>query len=276
MTPARIAGAGLGLRRALLDELLAASPDAVDHLEVAPENWIGVGGSAERRFRQLAERYPLAAHGLSLSLGGPDDLDVAWLRRIGLFLDSLGIADYSEHLSWCSADGQLYDLLPLPFTDEAVRHVAARIRRVQDLLQRRIAVENISYYAPLPSTLDEPDFLIAVLREADCDLLLDVNNLYVNQGNHGTDAIALLDRLQRELPAGRIRRYHIAGHRQEADGLRIDTHGAAVIDPVWSLLRVAQQRFGPRPTTLERDFELPPLRELLVEVQQLRTMQRDA
>lgn len=272
-----ITGAGLGLRRPLLDELLKAPDGAIDFIEASPENWAELGGSAGRRFRALSERYAMAAHGLSLSLGGPDPLDEHWLRRIRRFLDTHGITDYSEHLCWSAAGGQVYELLPLPFTEASVRHVSARIRRVQDLLERRIAVENISTYAMLPSTLSESDFLLAVLHESGCDLLLDLNNLYVNEGNHrgagGSDAIALLDRLHRELPAERIRSYHIAGHIETSDGLRIDTHGEPVIDPVWRLLQAAHDRFGVRPTLLERDSQLPPFAELLAEVQHIRALQ---
>jgi len=276
-----LTGAGLGLRRSLLDDLLLAPAGAVDFVELAPENWAELGGSAGRRFRALTERYAVAAHGLSLSLGGPDPLDEDWLRRIRRFLDTHGIADYSEHLSWTAAGGQLYELLPLPFTDASVRHVSARIRRTQDLLERRIAVENISRYATLPSSLSEADFLLAVLHESGCDLLLDLNNLYVNEGNHphregGSDAIALLDRLQRELPAERIRSYHVAGHLETRDGLRIDTHGEPVIDPVWRLLQAAHARFGVRPTLLERDSRIPPFPELLDEVRHIRELQRSA
>lgn len=274
-----LAGAGLGLRRSLLDELLKAPAGAVDFVEVSPENWAELGGSAGRRFRALTERYAVAAHGLSLSLGGPDPLDEDWLRRIRRFLDTHGIADYSEHLCWTAAGGQLYELLPLPFTEASVHHVSARIRRTQDILERRIAVENISTYASLPSTLGEADFLLAVLDESGCDLLLDLNNLYVNEGNHragddGSDAIALLDRLQRELPAERIRSYHIAGHLETDDGLRIDTHGEPVIEPVWRLLQAAHERFGVRPTLLERDSALPPFSELIDEVQRIRVLQQ--
>lgn len=274
MDRGRLRGAGLGLRRALLGDLREAPAGAVDFLELAPENWAGFGGRLQREFEALAERYPLAAHGLSLSIGGPDPLDRDWLRRVRGFLDAHGIADFSEHLCWTAAGGQLYELLPLPFTEECVRHVAARIRQVQDQLDRRIAIENISAYAEPPSALGEAEFLAAVLAEADCDLLLDVNNLYVNQANLGRDARALLDELQRRVPAQRIRAYHVAGHHREADGLHIDSHGAAVIDPVWDLLEAAQARFGVRPTVLERDFDLPPLAQLLDEVGRVRALQR--
>ncbi|PIA66971.1 hypothetical protein CDR19_24055 [Ectopseudomonas toyotomiensis] len=263
-------GAGLGLRRALLPELLAMAPGSVDFLECAPDNWISVGGAHGDCLAALAERIPLTCHGLSLSLGGPAPLDLDLLRRTRQFLERHRVPLYSEHLSYCSDDGQLYDLLPLPFTDEAVRHVAARIRQAQDALGRRIAVENISYYAAPYQALSEIEFLRAVLEEADCDLLLDVNNLFVNAINHGYDAAAYLA----AIPAARVVCLHVAGHYDEAPDLKIDTHGAAVKGDVWSLLEQAYARFGAVPTLLERDFNFPPLAELLAEVGQIRRYQR--
>ncbi|MDB5972705.1 MAG: hypothetical protein JWQ90_5155 [Hydrocarboniphaga sp.] len=266
--------AGLGLRRALLDPLAQADEalGAPDFLEAAPENWMEVGGALGRRFRALSERYPLRAHGLALSIGGPAPLDLDWLRRLRGFLDAHDIADYSDHLSFCSDDGQLYELLPLPFTDEAVEHLAGRVAIVQDVLERTIALENISAYARLPGELSEAQFLNAVIERADCDLVLDVNNVYVNAMNHGEDASALID----SLPLGRVRGLHVAGHQLQADGLRIDTHGEAVIAPVWALLDHAYARFGVLPTVLERDFNLPPWPQLLAELQTLRAHQARA
>ena len=274
--PLAAASAGLGLRRGLLPALQAAAPGDVDFLECAPENWIGVGGRLGAAFQALAERHPLTCHGLSLSLGGPAPLDETFVARVGRFLDRHRVALYSEHLSWCSDDGQLYDLLPLPFTEEAVAHVSARIRRVQDILGRRIAIENVSYYAALPAApaqaLDEAGFVEAVLAEADCDLLLDVNNILVNAVNHGYDAAAFL----RRMPSNRIACYHVAGHHDDAPGLKVDTHGAAVIPDVWSLLAEAYRVHGLRPTLLERDFNLPPFAELLDEIASIRALQRAA
>jgi uncharacterized protein (UPF0276 family) len=272
MSPARALpsdSAGLGLRRALLGPLQDAAPGDFDFLEVAPENWIGVGGRFGRALAALAERHPLTCHGLSLSLGGPDPLDEPFLHRLRRFLDTHRVPLYSEHLSYCSDDGHLYDLMPIPFTDEAVHHVADRIRRTQDILGRRIAVENVSYYAAPHQALREIDFINAVLREADCDLLLDVNNIHVNSVNHGYDAIEFL----RALPASRVASIHIAGHYNEAADLIVDTHGAAVIDPVWSLLDEAYRHVGVRPTLLERDFNFPAFSELVGEIDQIRRAQ---
>jgi uncharacterized protein (UPF0276 family) len=274
MSPRPIDGAGLGLRRALLGPLQDASssgPGApIDFFEIAPENWIGVGGQLGRTLRAFTERHPFVCHGLSLSLGGQDPLDETLLAKIRRLLDTHGIAIYSEHLSYCADEGHLYDLMPIPFTDEAVHHVAGRIRKTQDILGQRIAVENVSYYAAPGQALREIDFVNAVLAEADCDLLLDVNNIYVNSINHAYDADAFLD----ALPGERIAYIHVAGHYDEAPDLKVDTHGAPVIDPVWRLLERAYARFGVRPTLIERDFNFPPLAELVAEVAHAQTLQR--
>ncbi|MCA1930298.1 DUF692 domain-containing protein [Rheinheimera sp.] len=270
ITQTTLQGAGLGLRRALLPELLSMDSHVVDFLECAPENWIDVGGAYGQQLMSLAERFPLSCHGLSLSLGGPAPLDMQLLQRSRAFLDRFQVPLFSEHLSYCSDEGHLYDLLPLPFTDEAVLHLAARIRQVQDVLGRRIAVENISYYAAPFQALAEIEFLKAVISEADCDLLLDINNLYVNSINHNYDAKAYLA----AIPAERVVCMHVAGHYDEAVDLKIDTHGAPVKADVWSLLRLAYQRFGAVPTLLERDFNFPPLSDLVMEVSQIRQLQQ--
>ena len=265
-----VQGAGLGLRRRLLPELVAMDGEAVDFLEVAPENWIGVGGRLGRRFRRLAEKFPLVCHGLSLSLGGPAPLDTAFLAQIKAFLDYHDVLAYNEHLSYCSDErGHLYDLMPIPFTGEAVKYVAGRIRQVQDLLERRIGIENVSYYAAPGRELTELEFVNGVLEEADCDLLLDVNNIYVNGINFGYDPYGYLEGID----AARAQYIHIAGHFEETPDLRIDTHGAAVIEPVWDLLGAAFGRYGVMPVLLERDFNFPPFNELLDEVDRIRALQ---
>lgn len=266
-----VTGAGLGLRRSLL-EALSSADDTVDFMEVAPENWINVGGRFGRQLREYTERYPLLCHGLSLSIAGPADLDWELLKNIKQFMRDHQVRCYSEHLSYCSDDGHLYDLLPIPFTGDAVKFVANRIRQVQDFLEQPMAIENISYYAAPQQELSEIDFICAVLEEADCDLLLDVNNIYVNSINHGYDAEDFLA----ALPGDRIAYGHIAGHFVEAEDLLIDTHGADVIDPVWRLLDSAYQHFGVFPTLLERDFNLPPVNELLAEVNTIKTRQKVA
>ena len=253
---------------------LAEHPDAerIDFLEFAPENWIDIGGRFGRRFRAFTERYPCICHGLSLSLGGPTPLDADFLAALKRFLDENDVRFYSEHLSACSDAGHLYDLMPIPFTEAAVRYVAERIERVQDALGRRIGVENISYYASLGDELSELEFINAVIDQADCLLLLDVNNIYVNSVNFGYDPGAFL----RGLPGDRAAYIHVAGHRREAEDLRVDTHAAPVIDPVWRLLADAYDLYGPLPTVLERDFDIPPLAELLDEVATVGALQSAA
>ncbi len=258
-------GAGLGLRRTLMGPLADQPPEHVGFYEVAPENWIGVGGRFGKQFRAFTERFPFVTHGLSLSIGGPAPLDETFLRRLKRFLDHHQISTYTEHLSYCSDDGHLYDLMPIPFTEEAVHHVAGRIRRTQDILERRIAVENVSYYAAPGKQMEEIDFINAVLEEADCDLLLDVNNIYVNSINHRYNAEQFLY----ALPARRVVYVHVAGHYNEAEDLLVDTHGADVITPVWELLDKAYTHCGVVPTLLERDFNVPPLTELLNEVDRI-------
>jgi uncharacterized protein (UPF0276 family) len=269
------ASRGLGLRRALLEPLQAAAAGDFDFLECAPENWIGVGGKFGDALDALSAKHPLVCHGLSLSLGGFAPLDETFLGRVRRFLDRHHVAMYSEHLSYCADDGHLYDLLPIPFTEEAVHHVAARIRQAQDIVGRRIAVENVSYYATPPvggdqHALREIDFINAVLAEADCDLLLDVNNIYVNAINHRYDAHEFLS----QLPGERVAYIHVAGHYDEADDLKVDTHGAPVKDAVWQLLGAAYERLGPRPTLLERDFNIPPYAELVAELDTIRDVMR--
>jgi len=264
-----VSGVGLGLRRSMMDELMAEPPWDVDFMEVAPENWIGVGGALGRKFCWFADRFPFVMHGLSLSLGGQAPLDMDFLARAREFMDLHGIRYYTEHLSYTGDDGQLYDLMPIPFTEEAVRHVAARIRQASEILERPIAVENVSYYAAPGREMKEIQFLKAVLEEADCGLLLDVNNVYVNAVNHGyapEDFLAAI-------PGERVVYLHVAGHYVEAEDLRVDTHGAPVSDPVWGLLDETYRRFGVIPTLLERDFNIPPMPVLRRELEIIRGLQ---
>lgn len=268
------AGAGLGFRRELIAPLQAGVPDAVRFFELAPENWAGLGGRSARELRAFTERFPFVCHGLSLSLGGPGPLDETWLRRIKAFMREHGMTLYTEHLSWCADDSHLYDLLPIPQTEEAVHWVAQRIRHAQDILEMRIGIENAStYVAPPGAEMGEAEFISAVVAEVDCTLHLDVNNIYVNSRNFGFDAHAFLQ----ALPLERTCYVHVAGHYVEPDGLVIDTHGAEVIDPVWALLATAYERIGGEvPTCLERDFNLPELPVLAAEVAQIARLQAAA
>jgi uncharacterized protein len=269
-----VRGAGLGLKRELIPQIQSAYGQAliasIDFLEIAPENWIAAGGKYAKQLDWFIERYPIVCHGLSLSLGGPDPLNEVFLKRIKPFLEDYQIPLYTEHLSYCSDGGYLYDLLPIPFTEEAVHYVAERIRRTQDMLGQRIAVENASFYVSAPiSEMDELTFLRAVLEEADCWLHLDVNNIFVNSINFAFDPYEFLH----GIPGERIVYAHVAGHDQEAADLVIDTHGQDVIGPVWGLLKEAYTLFGTFPTLLERDVNIPPLKTLMREVNTIADLQ---
>ena len=245
--------------------------DFANAMRFAPENWIGLGGKLGKKFRFFTERYPFLIHGLSLSIGAPSPLNEDLLRDIKAFMDEHGIKGYSEHLSSCGDDGQLYDLMPIPFTEDAVHYVAARIRRTQDILERRIAMENVSYYTPTDSSMTEIEFTQAVLEEADCDMLLDVNNIIVNSINHRYDPREFMY----AMPKDRVTYFHVAGHYVEAEDLRVDTHGDAISDPVWELLGDAYEHFGALPTLLERDFNFPPIAELIDEIEQIKLLQKE-
>lgn len=263
-------GTGLGFRRELIAELQQGVPSQIDFFEIAPENWAGVGGASARTLRAFTERHTFVCHGLSLSLGGSLALDLDLLTRIKAFMREHGIGMYTEHLSWTSDSSRLYDLLPLPFTEEAVQWTAQRIRQTQDVLGMPIAIENASaYILHADAQMSEWGFIRAVLEEADCQLHLDVNNLYVNSQNFHYDPLLALD----GLPLERTTYIHIAGHLVEPDGLRVDTHGEAVVAPVWDLLDEVYRRIGPVPTCLERDANIPPLAELMPELQQISTAQ---
>ncbi|WP_209326480.1 DUF692 domain-containing protein [Pseudoalteromonas sp. PA2MD11] len=260
---------GLGLRREMLDEMLIDVPKPIEFLEVAPENWLKLGGRFGKQFKQLTEQHAFVCHGLSLSIGSPAALDIEFVQSLKTFFKEHNIRLFSEHLSYCSGEGHMYDLMPIPFTEDAIKHVASRIRQVQDILEQPIAIENVSYYGAPGQQMTELEFTNAVLEEADCKLLLDVNNIYVNSINHGYNAEQFLA----ELPTKRIAYGHVAGHYTEAEDLLVDTHGAPVIDPVWQLLEKAYEVHGVFPTLLERDFNIPPMSELLAELKTIETLQ---
>ncbi|WP_287245845.1 DUF692 domain-containing protein [Pseudoalteromonas sp.] len=263
---------GLGLRREMLDEMLIEVPKPIEFLEVAPENWLKLGGRFGKQFKQLTEQHAFVCHGLSLSIGSPAALDIDFVQSLKTFFKEHNIRLFSEHLSYCSGEGHMYDLMPIPFTEDAIKHVASRIRQVQDILEQPIAIENVSYYGAPGQQMTELEFTNAVLEEADCKLLLDVNNIYVNSINHGYDAEQFLA----ALPTKRIAYGHVAGHYTEAEDLLVDTHGAPVIDPVWQLLEKAYEVHGVFPTLLERDFNIPPMSELLAELKTIEALQQTA
>lgn len=265
-----LSGVGLGLRREMIDELLPNIPTEVDFWEVAPENWIPLGGKYQKQLSQFTSARDFVTHGLSLSIGSPEPLDINFVKDVKAFLDKHDILFYSEHLSYCSGKGHLYDLMPIPFTEEAVEHVVQRVKLVQDIIERPLLLENVSYYAAPGQNMTEQEFTLSVLEESGCLMLLDVNNIYVNSINHGYDAEAFL----RAMPSGKIVYGHIAGHYDEAEDLKVDTHGADVIEPVWRLLEKAYQYHGVFPTLLERDFNIPPIKALLLEIEKIRTMQQ--
>ncbi|MDO6568649.1 DUF692 domain-containing protein [Alteromonas sp. 1_MG-2023] len=264
-----VQGAGLGFRREMLDELLPTLPSEVDFWEVAPENWIPLGGTYESQFAQSIQQSPFTTHGLSLSIGSSDKLDIEFVKTVKRFLDTHKIDLYSEHLSYCSGNGHMYDLMPIPFTEDAVKHVVNRIKQVQDIIERPLVLENVSYYLAPGQEMSELDFTNAVLAESGCSLLLDVNNVYVNSINHNYDAYDFINRL----PSDKIVYGHIAGHFDEAPDLKVDTHGADVIEPVWDLLKYAYDTHGVFPTLLERDFNIPAIDVLLKEVQRIKAIQ---
>lgn len=257
---------GLGLRPPFY-AAAAQGRMAVDWFELITENFMLDGGNPLRVLDAVAERYPVALHGVSLNLGGTDALDARYLDRLDQLARRVKLMHLSDHLCWTRHGGHhLHDLLPLPYTEEVVRHVAARIRTVQDRLGQRILIENVSSYAEFAdSSLREWEFLAAVSETADCHILLDLNNIVVSAHNHGFDPQCYLD----AIPAQRVRQIHLAGHSVSGP-LHIDTHDHPVSDPVWDLYAAALRRFGPVPSMIERDDRIPPLEELLAELQHAR------
>jgi uncharacterized protein (UPF0276 family) len=264
-------GVGVGLRRPHLAEVAALDRSPVPFWEIAPENVIGQGGQRHRQAMAILERDPVITHGLSMSLGGFDAWEAEVLDDLRAFLKVSGSPWHSEHLCWTSFGGaNTMELLPIPFTREAVRHTVERAKRLQGELPVPFLFENVSYYAELGcAEMAEKDFLLEVLEGADCGWLLDINNVYVNSRNHGFDPKAWLE----GMPLHRVRQMHIAGHwLDEAEDLIIDTHGADVIDPVIELLEWILPRIGrPVPVLLERDNNIPPLEALLAERTKLQT-----
>jgi uncharacterized protein (UPF0276 family) len=254
---------GLGLRTAHYRDFLADPPPAVDWLEILSDNYLVPGGKPLVMLDAIRARYPMAMHGVALSLGSVAGPDPRYLRALAALADRVQPLWISDHLCWTGVHGrQLHDLLPLPYTEEALAVVVRNVRRVQDMLGRRLVVENVSsYLAFRASTMSEPEFLHRLCDEADCELLLDLNNVHVSAVNHGFDAAAYLQ----ALPAARVRQFHLAGHTDHGDHL-IDTHDHPVADPVWALYRQALRRFGPAATMIERDDRIPPLPELLAEL----------
>ncbi len=261
---------GIGYRKEFGEDFFDNEQLQPAFIELAPENWIGIGGYWGKVMKKLSEKYPINSHGLSLSIGSPEELDLSFLRQVKGFLEKYNINVYSEHLSYskCS-NAHLYDLLPIPFRKDAVTHIAGRIKRVQDFLGRNIAMEIVSYYTPVAAEISESEFINSVLHEADCGLLLDVNNVYVNAFNHKYNPFEFIT----SLPLDRTQYIHMAGHERVSDDLIIDTHGEAIIDDVYALFEFTVNKLNiPVPVLLERDFNIPAFDELAAEMNRLETI----
>lgn len=258
----KLAGFGLGLRtphyEAMLNEIYP-----IDWLEVITENYLVPGGKPLDYLERIRERFPLVMHGVSLSIGSTDPLDADYLRQIRALARRIEPHWISDHLCWTGIEGRnLHDLLPLPYTEEALTSVVARIGQVQDALGRQLLLENVSSYLTFHSSeMSEWEFVSEVARRADCALLLDVNNIYVSSVNHGFDALKYLQ----AMPADRIRQIHLAGH-SDLGGHLIDTHDHPIVEPVWNLYCAAVELFGAVPTMIERDDNIPDLSELVAEL----------
>jgi uncharacterized protein (UPF0276 family) len=271
-----VRGIGLGLRWALTEDILERPPPELAWLEVAPENYMRRGGRFPAALAACAERWPIVTHGLTMSLGGPDPLAPAYLRTLAAFAREVKTPWHSDHLCFGIVDGvALHDLLPLPFTREAADHVAVRVREAARALEVPMAVENISYYARPSSSeaqMDEAEFAHAVVEQADCSLLLDVNNVYVNSKNHGFDAREMIAKM----PLDRVVQIHVAGHDESDPELIIDTHAEPLKNEVYDLLAFTLAKTGPVPVLLERDDNFPEWDELCAEVKRLDAIVREA
>jgi len=263
-----IRGFGLGLRPQHYAGLLETRPD-LDWLEILSENYLLAGGKPLYFLDRLREHYPMVMHGVSLSIGSTAPLDFTYLEKLKTLARRVQPGWISDHLCWTGVAGvNLHDLMPLPYTAEALRHVSQRIRQVQDFLGRRLLIENVSSYLTYRSSqMTEWEFLNALCEESDCELLLDVNNVYVSASNHGFSARTFID----AMPRGRVRQLHLAGHSHQGE-LLIDTHDSEVAEPVWELYRYTVERLGAVPTMIERDDRIPPLAQLLAELGRARAL----
>lgn len=271
-----MSGFGLGLRtqhyEAILNDFSGKAP-GVDWFEIISENYMDVGGAPRRNLMRIRERYPMVMHGVSLSIGGTDPLDMEYLASLKRLIDMVEPELVSDHLCWTGVHGiNLHDLLPLPFNRETVDHVASRIMQVQDYLGRQILIENASTYtAFIADEMTEWEFLNEIVEKADCHILFDVNNIYVSGFNHGFDPLEYLA----HVPSSRVKQIHLAGHTHNGDHI-IDTHDHPVPDPVWELYGKTIKQLGPIPTMIERDDNIPPFEELVAELQQARALSKAA
>ena len=259
-------GFGLGLRIPHYDEILATRPQ-VDWFEVLSENYLVPGGKPLYYLERIRANYPVVMHGVSLSIGGTDPLNLDYLKQLKDLADRIEPRWISDHLCWTGVGGlNLHDLMPLPYTEEAVQHVVSRVNQVQDFLGRKILLENVSSYVTYKqSQLTEWEFLTHIAEQADCLILLDINNIYVSSFNHGFDPADYLN----GIPIERVQQFHLAGH-QNCGNYIVDTHDHPIINPVWALYETAVKRFGFVSTMIERDDNIPPLKELLAELDHAR------
>lgn len=261
---------GIGFRRDIAEDFLALEVEKrPSFIEVAPENWMNMGGYWRSVFEKAADQYEVNCHGLSLSIGSPDMLNHTFVREVKNFIEEFNVSIYSEHLSYSQCDNaHLYDLLPIPFRKDAVDHIVTRIKKVQDIIGKNITLENVSYYTPLAAEMTEANFLSEIVEQSGCNLLLDVNNVYVNAFNHSYDAKKFIQ----DLPLDKVVYIHMAGHKKVSEDLIIDTHGSPIIDPVFDLFKWTIQFLPPTPVLLERDFNIPEMNELLKEANELESI----
>lgn len=264
---------GIGYRKEMGDAFLNTPNFTPDFIEVAPENWMGIGGYWKQKLMRVLEQYPLFTHGLSLSIGSPDRLDRNFVKEIKQFLEDTGAQMYSEHLSFSKVENaHLFDLLPIPFTKSAVDHVVHKIQEAQDILQRPLVLENASYYTVLDAEMTEYEFINEIVKQSGCQLLLDVNNVFVNAFNHQYDAKTYI----KSLPLNQVQYIHLAGHKQVAPDLIIDTHGADIIDPVYDLFAYTLTTLNRDvPVLLERDFNIPEISALQNELDQIQQIKNE-
>ena len=265
---------GIGYRKDFWDAFLESSILKPDFIEVAPENWMEIGGFWKQQLKKAVERYPLFCHGLSLSVGSLEGIDIGFVKKVKQFLEDFQVSVYSEHLTFSKVDNaHLYDLLPIPFTQDAINRVVENIKQVQDLLGRRLILENGSYYTVLKAEMSEEDFINEIVKRSDCELLLDVNNVYVNAFNHRYNAKNFITKM----PLDRVKYIHMAGHLKVNENLIIDTHGSKIIDPVYELFEFTMRKLKRDiPVLLERDFNIPELSILQAEIDALRKIKKNA
>lgn len=264
---------GIGYRKEFSKTFLNTDVLQPDFVEVAPENWLGVGGYWKKELKQVLEKYPLYCHGLSLSVGSPEGIDIGFVKQVKQFLEDTQAVLYSEHLTFSKVDNaHLYDLLPIPFTQGAIERVSENILQVQDILKRPLILENGSYYTVLEAEMSEADFINEIVNRTGCELLLDVNNVYVNAFNFKYDA----EKFIQSMPLDKVKYIHMAGHYKVNDHLIIDTHGEDIIDPVYNLLAWAIEKIGKDiPVLLERDFNIPDLENLQYEIDILKLLKNE-